>query len=78
MLVPAITRRILNRFSTASPHFTLLSSTDAPDLKAKLHQYTHTRTNARIYHFHNSDPENAFASVVKTYVLNDSGCPHIL
>lgn len=82
MHVLAITRKILNKFSTHtpanSPHFTLLSATPAPDLKATLLQYTHTPTNSRVYHFQNNDPENAFASVVKTYVLNDTGCPHIL
>jgi Zn-dependent M16 (insulinase) family peptidase len=82
MHVLAITRKILHKFSThtqaSSPHFTLLSATPSPDLKATLLQYTHTPTNSRVYHFQNNDPENAFASVVKTYVLNDSGCPHIL
>ena len=78
MHVLALARRVLRFSSAASPHFALLSATDAPDLKATLLQYAHPGTNARVYHFRNRDPESAFASVVKTYVLNDSGCPHIL
>jgi Zn-dependent M16 (insulinase) family peptidase len=81
MSVLSISNRILHRFSSQyplSPSFTLLSSTRSNDLKAHLHLYSHNKTNARIYHFQNSDPENAFASIVKTYVHNDTGCPHIL
>ena len=55
MRIQTITHRILSFFST-SPHFTLLSSSPAPDLKATLLQYSHNTTKARIYHYLNADP----------------------
>lgn len=80
MHVLAITKRVLFRFSSSStsPHFTLLSSSPAHDLKMQVNQYLHSPTNARIYHFLNSDPDNAFASIIRTYPQDNSGCPHIL
>jgi hypothetical protein len=58
MHIRSIARRVLSGFSTTPPssHFTLLSSTPAPDLKATLLQYSHKETKARIYHYLNGDP----------------------
>lgn len=73
-----LTHRVLCKFSSHLTDFTLLSTSHSKDLKTSLLQYSHNKTNARVYHFLNSDPENAYASIIKTYVQNDTGCPHIL
>ncbi len=54
--VSPIANRIIYTLSTLPPNFTLLSTTYSKDLKLNLHQYTHNKTNARIYHFENNDP----------------------
>ena len=50
--VLSITKRVIYNFSASlPPNFTLLSTAYSKDLKLNLHQYAHSKTNARIYHF---------------------------
>jgi Zn-dependent M16 (insulinase) family peptidase len=80
MKITSMTQRILHPFGSAVGigTFKHVSTIYSEDLKMHLHQFAHGKTDARIYHFENSDPDNAYASIVKTYVQNDKGCPHIL
>ena len=81
MIASGITNKLSYRFTKSAPEirdFMLLSSFHSPTRNITLHQYAHKKTRARVYHFDCEDEEQAFASVVKTYVENSKGCPHIL
>jgi Zn-dependent M16 (insulinase) family peptidase len=81
MIVSSITAKLIYRFSQSQPHlqnFTHISSIPSPTRNLTLHQYSHNQTKARVYHFESEDREKAYASIIKTFVTNSKGCPHIL
>jgi len=51
---------------------------DVPSLQATMYELEHVRTGARHLHFACDDPENAFATVVTTVPVDESGAPHVL
>jgi presequence protease len=79
-MVGKLTNRILRAFSSAPllTEYNHLGTQVSPCLNLALHRYRHKRTGTRIFHFENSDPDRAFAAMVKTYPQNNKGCPHIL
>ena len=81
MSVCSLTKTVLRRYSQSSSvynNYQHLESTQSSTFNLALHQYSHSQTQARIYHFQNEDEEKCFASIVKTLVGNNKGCPHIL
>lgn len=58
--------------------FTLVSTTDLPELNATLLQLRHNVTGARLVHIENEDTNNLFAVAFKTPPSDSTGVAHIL
>nr|WP_320116679.1 insulinase family protein [uncultured Desulfuromonas sp.] len=58
--------------------FTLVSTTELPELNATLLQLRHNVTGARLVHIENEDTNNLFAVAFKTPPSDSTGVAHIL
>ncbi|MBD3314823.1 MAG: hypothetical protein GF344_03485 [Chitinivibrionales bacterium] len=58
--------------------FRLTRAENIPELRSEAAELVHEKTNARVLHLFNEDPNNLFCIAFRTPIYNNTGVPHIL